>query len=309
MSNTSNKRKLLIVIGLAVVVVAGATVAFALGQSGQPLVRTAPEDILVSPEWVQENRDNVIILDVARGFDDFEAGHVPGAAFVHREVIAQERDGVGSLLPDPELVAADFAELGVSNDTPVVVYDGGSGTWASRLFWALEYLGHEQVHLLDGGIVAWEQSGYDFSQEIAVPVRGDFTANVREQLLADFNYMEEHLESDDVLILDVRSPEEYVGEDVRAARGGHIPGSVNLDWVNNSSDNDPRFRPIEELTAQYEEAMQGHDGTTVTLCQGGFRAAHSYVALRILGHEDARMYDGSWTEWGNNENAPIESGI
>ncbi len=276
----------------------------------ESLTRTSPEDILVSPQWVAERAqdgEEVVILEVGREFEEFEEGHVPGAAFVQQEVIAEQRDGVGALLPDPELVAADLAELGVSEETPVVVYDGGRGTWSSRLFWALEYVGHEQVHLLDGGLVAWEQAGRELSQEIEVPTRGDFTADVREELLADKEYVEEHLESDDVLILDARSPEEYRGEDVRSERGGHVPGAVNLDWVNNSGQDDPRFRPVEELSQVYEEAMQGHDGTTVTLCQAGFRAAHSYVALRILGYENARMYDGSWTEWGNDEDAPIES--
>ena len=295
---------------VAIVLVAMAMVSapvFAGGSAEEALVRTAPEEILVTPEWVAEQGANVVILDIGRDFEDFEAGHVPGAAYVQREVIAVERDGVGGMLPEPEVVAADLAELGVSHGTPVVVYDAGRGTWSSRLFWALEYVGHEQVHLLDGGITAWEQANLALSQEIQVPQRGDFVAQVREQLLADQEYVEGHLERDDVLILDARSPAEYRGEDVRAERGGHIPGAVNLDWVNNSSGEDPRFRPIEELSEIYAEAMQGHDGEVITLCQGGFRAAHSYVALRILGYEEARMYDGSWSEWGNDPDAPIET--
>jgi thiosulfate/3-mercaptopyruvate sulfurtransferase len=223
-------------------------------------------------------------------------------------VIAEERDGVGGLLPAPETVAADLASLGVSGDKPVVVYDGGASIWASRLFWALEYLGHEQVHLLDGGLAAWEQAGLATSQDVATPTRGEFTASVREDLLAEQEYLASNLENDDVLILDARSPAEYRGEDVRAARGGHIPGAVNLEWTNNTASDSPRFRPIAELTEVYEEAMAGHDGEVVTLCQAGFRAAHSYVALRILGYEDARMYDGSWAEWGNSEELPIEAG-
>ncbi len=292
---------------VAAVVIVGGAGLYASGILTPSIERTAPEDILVSPEWVQERADEVVILDVGRDFDDFSEEHVPGSAFVEREVIATEVDGVSAMLPDPDTVAADLAELGVSHDTPVVVYDAGAGTWSSRLFWALEYLGHEQVHLLDGGMTAWEQSGLDVSTEIAVPQRGDFEANVRPQLLADFDYVQDNFDSDDVLVLDARSPAEYAGDDVRAERGGRIPGSVNLDWTNNRAEGDVRFRPLEELAAVYEEAMQGHDGETVTLCQGGFRAAHSYVALRVLGHEDARMYDGSWTEWGNREDAPIDT--
>ncbi|MFP4644452.1 MAG: sulfurtransferase [Spirochaetales bacterium] len=292
---------------IAAVVVAGGAALYGSGVLSSSMERTAPEDILVSPEWVQERSDEVVILDVGREFDDFSAGHVPGAAFVDQSVIAEEVDGVSAMLPDPDTVAADLAEVGVSEDTPVVVYDGGAGTWSSRLFWALEYIGHEQVHLLDGGMTAWEQSGSRISTEVDVPERGDFDANVRPQLLADFEYVEDNLDSEEVLLLDARSPEEYRGEDVRAERGGHIPGSVNLNWTNNTPEDDVRFRPLEELSAVYEEAMQGHEGETVTLCQGGFRSAHSYVALRVLGHEDARMYDGSWGEWGNREDTPVDS--
>ena len=281
----------------------------AAGGTEQPLVRTAPDQILVTPEWVAEQGDAVVILDVGRSFEEFAAGHVPGAAFVQREVIATERNGVGSMLPEPDLVAADLAELGVSQETPVVVYDAGRGTWSSRLFWALEYLGHEQVHLLDGGLTAWQETGISLSQEILVPQQGDFVAQVREQLLADQEYVESNLGNGEVLILDARSPAEYSGEDVRAARGGHVPGAINLDWVNNSNSDDPRFRPIEQLSQVYAQALQGHDGEVVTLCQAGFRAAHSYVALRILGYEEARMYDGSWSEWGNDPDAPIETDV
>ncbi|MFP3960446.1 MAG: sulfurtransferase [Spirochaetaceae bacterium] len=291
----------------AALLAAGAGV-HAGGSGEQTSPRTAPEEILVSPEWIAERAENIVVLEVGRDFEEFEAGHVPGAVYVEGGIIATERDGVGGLLPEPETVAADLADLGVSNDTPVVVYDAGHGTWAGRLFWALEYLGHQQVHLLDGGLTAWDQAQMELSREIRAPERGDFTAEVRDELLADQEYVEDTLDGDEVLILDARSPEEYRGEDVRAERGGHIPGAVNLNWVNNTRDDDPRFRPLEELAEVYEEAMTGYDGEVVTLCQAGFRAAHSYVALRVLGHENARMYDGSWAEWGNDADTPIETG-
>lgn len=307
MSKQLSKGKLVtLVAGVVVVAAAAVGGAFAAGVfEDEPLVRTAPEDILVSPEWVEENRDEVTILEIGRDFEDYDSGHVPGAAFIEGSVIAGEVDGVSAMLPDPDTVAADLAEMGVSSDKPVVVYDAGSGTWASRLFWALEYLGHEQVHLLDGGLTAWDESGREFSEEIDVPERGEFAADVRPNLIADQEHIEENLNNDDVLMLDARSPQEYVGDDVRADRGGHIPGAVNIDFVNNRSDSGG-FRPVEELVSVYEEALEGHEGAAITYCQAGFRAAHSYVALRVLGEEDARMYDGSWSEWGNDESAPIE---
>ncbi len=303
-------KKQLIVIAGAVVVVAAIVVGvvFAVGRGGSPAyVRTAPEDILVSPAWVQERTGEVTVFDIGRSFDAFSEGHVPGATWVDRSIIAATVDGVSSVLPDPAVVAADLEELGLRSDTPVVVYDAGAGTWSSRLFWALEYIGHEQVHLLDGGFANWQGSGAEVSTEIGLPERGEFTASVRHSLLASFEEVVGFIDSDSALILDARSPDEFAGTDVRAARGGHIPGSVNIDWVNNSGE-DGLFLTIEQLAAVYRDALDGRNGPAITLCQGGFRAAHSYVALRVLGHEDARMYDGSWSEWGNREDSPITQG-
>ncbi len=303
------KKQHIVIAGALVVVAAvAAGIVFTVGRGGSPAyVRTAPEDILVSPAWVQERAGEVTVFDIGRSFDDFADGHIPGAAWVDRSIIAANVDGVSNVLPDPAVVAADLEELGLRADTPVVVYDAGAGTWSSRLFWALEYIGHEQVHLLDGGFATWRASGAEVSTEIALPGRGEFTASVRPGLLASFEEVVGFIDSDSALILDARSPDEFAGTDVRAARGGHIPGSVNIDWVNNRAE-DGLFLSIEQLAAVYRDALDGRNGPAITLCQGGFRAAHSYVALRVLGHEDARMYDGSWAEWGNRDDAPISQG-
>lgn len=273
----------------------------------EPMKRTAPENILVSPAWVAENSEEVVVLDYARSMDDFRQGHIPGAAWVARAVTVTNVDGIDGMLPDPEIVAMDLEEAGVRHDTPVVVYDSGNGLWASRLFWALEYLGHEQVHLLDGGIAAWTSSGHELSSEITAPALGSFEARIREQLLADEALVFENHGNSDFTVLDARSPDEFSGADVRAARGGHIPNSTNIDWVHNLGD-DGTFLSVSELSELYEQTLDGRDGPRVTLCQTGIRGAHTYVALRVLGEEDVRLYDGSWAEWGNNADAPIAAG-
>ncbi|MCA1755193.1 MAG: sulfurtransferase [Spirochaeta sp.] len=240
--------------------------------------------------------------------DDFRQGHISGAAWVAREVTVTNVDGVGGMLPDPEFVAMDLEEAGVRHNTPIVVYDSGNGLWASRLFWALEYLGHEQVHLLDGGLPAWNSAGYELSTEIAAPARGEFEPRVREHLIADEAFVLENHGNQDFTVLDARSPDEFSGADVRAARGGHIPNATNIDWVRNRGDNGRSFLSVAELSEVYEQTLDGRNGPRVTLCQTGIRGAHTYVALRILGEEDVRLYDGSWAEWGNNADAPIAVG-
>ncbi len=289
----------------AIALVAAANV-FGAGRGELYPERTAPEDILVSPEWVVERHEEVVILDVGRDFEEYEEGRVPGAVFVDGAVVI----GENAFLPDPELVAADLADAGVSHDTPVVVYDGGRSTLASRFFWALEYLGHNQVHLLDGGWQAYEASGEEIATGVEVPARGDFTADLRPELLVDREEILEDLEAggEALAILDVRTEAEFVGEDVRAERGGHIPGSRNINYTE-AVDEDNTFRPLEQLAERFDPLLQDADGRPVTLCQGGFRAAHSYVVLRVLGYDDASMYDGSWTDWGNQPDTPIDSEV
>ena len=294
-------------IALVGVLIAGAVIT-AVASGGQErasrLERTPGDEILVTPAWLAENADSVTLLDARGNLDAFSQGHVPGAAFVAREVTWDTVDGIAGNLPAPEIVAADLEDAGVRNDRPVVVYDAGNGLWASRLFWALEYLGHTRVHLLDGGIEAWTAAGLPVTTEVTVPQRGEFTANVRPALIATAEELLEDLGNDDLAILDARSPGEYEGTDVRAARGGHIPGSVNIDWVHNVGTG-TSFKSTTELAALYDDAISGRNGPKVALCQTGVRGAHTYVALRVLGHEEVRVYDGSWEEWGNRTDLPI----
>ena len=298
--------------GIVALLIAVPVMAFAGGQ-GEPATAesaveglTPPDEILVGPDWVAERSDEIVLIDYARERSAFNEGHIPGAAYLPREVTWDTVDGLSGMLPSPETVAADLSEAGVSHDTPVVVYDAGNGLWASRLFWALEYLGHTDVHLLDGGVVAWQQAGYELTGEVTVPERTDFEPRLRDELLADQQYVLEHIENEDFALIDARSPAEYTGDRKRSERNGHIPGAVNVNWTTNLPDTDGgSFLPVAELTSIYEDALAGTDGPAVTLCQTGVRGAHTYVALRVLGHENPRLYDGSWEEWGNDPDTPI----
>jgi thiosulfate/3-mercaptopyruvate sulfurtransferase len=263
--------------------------------------RTAPDEILVDGAWIEEN--NPVILFVGGSVDDFTTEHIPGAVYFDRTIVWDTVDGLNGMLPAVEQVEQDFQDLGIENDRPVLVYDQGNGLWASRVFWALEYLGHEQAHILNGGLAVYKAAGFPLASGAVLPEPGDFKARVQEDLIADISYVEQAFSKETVGIIDTRSLAEYRGEDVRAERGGHIPGALHIEWTENLQE-DQSFLEKSELSSLYKDSPE----ELITLCQTGVRGAHSYVALRVAGYENVRLYDGSWLEWGNSD-LPIETGL
>jgi thiosulfate/3-mercaptopyruvate sulfurtransferase len=245
-----------------------------------------------------------LLLDL-RPAEAFATDHLPGA--VHLDLF-----GLSIIDTNEAPLKAFFwiiehllASRGVSSEVPVVVYDEQSGIRAARAFWFLEYFGHSSVRLLDGGYAAWTRDGLPTTREAEKPRGTKWTGTREAGRLASWRDVEQRLGDRDAVILDTRSDGEFCGTEVRAARGGAVPGAVHLEWTRNLAENGT-FKPLEELREMYERAGVTADREVVTYCQGGYRAAHTYLALRLLGYPRVRNYVGSWKEWGDRTDLPIE---
>ena len=245
-----------------------------------------------------------LLLDL-RPPEAYTAGHVPGA--IHIDLW-----GVSLIDTDPApldafmwMIEHVLAVHGVTASTPVVVYDEQSGIRAARAFWFLEYLGHPSVRLLDGGFNAWAAAGYEITRDAGPPPPSDWTGTRRQETIATWRDVRVALGRSDSVILDTRSDGEYCGTTARARRGGAIPGAVHIEWTRNLT-SEGRFKPSAELRRMYEDAGVTPDRTVITYCQGGYRAAHSYLALRLLGYPRVKNYVGSWKEWGDRDDLPVE---
>jgi thiosulfate/3-mercaptopyruvate sulfurtransferase len=195
---------------------------------------------------------------------------------------------------------------GVNNDSTVVAYDDIAGMRSARLFWFLEFFGHDDVHLLNGGFNAWQSGGLPVTHEAAVILRtGNFKMQQKLERLATVDHVLGKLRDPYAVIVDTRSDDEYTGKLVRARRGGAIPGAVHLEWTNNL-DERGFFKSADALKKMYAERGILREKEVIPHCQGAYRSAHTYLALRLIGYPNVRNYLGSWGEWGNRPDLPIE---
>ena len=264
-------------------------------------------ELLVTPQALSAalaGGASPLLLDL-RPAEQYAAGHLPGA--VHLDIW-----GISLIDTDPAplksflwIIEHLFAERGVSAERPVVVYEETSGTRAARAFWFLEFFGHPDVRVLDGGVRAWTAAGFPLSLQHVAPAPTTWKGSRRVEVLATWKDVHDRIGAGDAAILDTRSDGEYFGTLVRAARGGAIPGAVHLEWTRNLGP-DGAFKPAADLQTMFEQAGVTPDREVVPYCQGGYRAAHSYLALRLLGYPRLRNYLGSWKEWGDKTELPIE---
>jgi len=267
---------------------------------------------VVSADWLADHIDDpdLVVADVRWYLDGrsardvYETGHLPGAVFVDLDVdLSAPPSAVGGRhpLPEPAAFAAAMGALGIGDTTRVVAYDDTGGITAGRLWWMLDVLGRE-VAVLDGGIAAWTD---ELSTATAAPVGATFTASAWP---ADRLMSADELEASlggDLVVLDARSPERYSSGGAVDPRPGHVPGARNAPSADNLSDG--VLRPAPELAARYS-ALGAHERPVVAYCGSGVSACIDLLALRRAGLPDGRLFVGSWSAWGADENRPAEEG-
>jgi thiosulfate/3-mercaptopyruvate sulfurtransferase len=281
----------------------------------------ANPDALVSTQWVAENLDDTENVRIVESDEDvllYDIGHVPNAVKI--DWVEDLNDPLMRDYLDPEHFASLMAEKGISPETTVVFYGDRNNWWATYALWVFRLFGHENVKVMDGGRVKWEAEGREMSQEAPsfpgaqypTPQREDSKIRAfRDDVLAHL----EKVRSSEGGLIDVRSPGEYRGELLHmpdypqegALRGGHIPGAANVPWAR-AANEDGTFKSAQELREIYEgEAGLSPDENTIAYCRIGERSSHTWFVLSyLLGYDNVRNYDGSWTEWGNTVRAPIE---
>jgi len=265
------------------------------------------EKLLTTPVELQKKlgASDLCLIDV-RPAEQFARGHISGA--VHFDLFGLSLvDTRQAPLQAFMYMIHHVLELrGVNETKEVIFYEENSGMRAARGVWFLEYFGHPNVRMLDGGIQAWKVAGFPVTREAISPKAATFKASERREVLATADDVLNSLNKKEFVILDTRSEGEYFGTQVRAARGGAIPGASHIEWTDNL-DAGGKFKPNAELQAMYRQAGITPEKEGLSYCQGGYRSAHSYVALRLLGFAKVRNYIGSWKEWGDRADLPIET--
>ena len=276
----------------------------------------ANQNVLVDTQWVEDhvNDNNVRIAEV--DYDpkaNYNLGHIPNS------VLFDWRKDINDPL-NRNIISKDDCSIllqksGINNDTILVLYGDFNNWFAAFAFWVFEYYGMTNVKIMNGGRKKWLEEDRPISKDIPTFPMGNFKPSEPNPALRAFlNQVRESLNSDRIKRIDVRSPPEFSGEITappeypteHAQRGGHIPGAVNIPWAKAVND-DGTFKSADELTKLYQTVGITPDKEIITYCRIGERSSHTWFVLKhLLGYPDVKNYDGSWTEWGNMIDNPIE---
>lgn len=279
--------------GLLLGVLVAASVSF--GQSVLALEYANPQ-LIVDTEHLAEimNEPNVRIVDV-RTKGEYKKGHIPGAVSLSFEKVDDPNGQIKNELLPPEKLARMLGKRGIGPDTRVILYDGTGGFRAARLFWILEYLGHRNVAILNGGYPKWVEEQRKVTKKVPQVKEKTFPIALIPRRIATADWLLDRAGDENVVVIDVRGPASY--------QRSHIPWAKNIPWKGNINE-DKTMKSPEELAAHFDAHGVTKNKNVAVHCQDGRAAAHSYYTLRLMGYPRVRSYDRSWAEWGNADDLP-----
>jgi thiosulfate/3-mercaptopyruvate sulfurtransferase len=265
--------------------------------------------LIIEPDFLEKHLDdeNLLIIDLCK-HSQYLQGHIPGAVFLEYSYITAMNKPTMGLLPDEETIGKIISALGITAKTHIVAYDDEGGGKASRFIWTLHALGHMKTSLLNGGLISWANENHPLDNKQQQTAPSTFSASYsNSSVVADADYIFRHLEADGVKLLDARSIQEYDGVKRFAERAGHIPGAIHFEWTDGLDRNSHfRFLDKDKLKSELNEQGLSSDKEIIVYCQTHHRSSLSYVMLKYLGYDRVRGYPGSWSEWGNLEDMPVE---
>jgi len=253
------------------------------------------------------NKPDTCVIDLSSP-ERYQFEHIPTAISLDYSSIVKNTPPILGLIPDATEFERALSERGISPDSYIVAYDSEGSGKAARLLWTLEIAGHKKMSLLNGGINAWKKQNKPTTTKIPEIIQSIYKLSFHNQEgVADAEEILTQLVDAKTCVLDVRSKDEYLGKDIRAKRPGHIPGAVNLDWIELKDKNNPlHLKPENELQQMLETIGITKEKNIITHCQSHHRSALMYVTLKSLGFEKVKGYPGSWSDWANRDDTPIE---
>jgi thiosulfate/3-mercaptopyruvate sulfurtransferase len=265
-----------------------------------------------NPSWVIVDC-RFSLNDPERGRRDYLQSHIPNAQYAHldEDLSGEMIPGKTGRHPLPKIddIAEKFSQWGIDHTVQVVAYDDANGGVAARLWWLLRWLGHDAVAVLNGGWKAWQAANLPVDAALPQRSRKNFRPQVRHSWTVDAAWVEKAIDHDKYCLIDAREPQRYAGvfEPIDPV-AGHIPGALNLPYLQNVDD-EGRFKPVEELQIRFTEAIRRRKMEHVAAyCGSGVTACHNLLAMVHAGFPIARLYPGSWSEWITNPEHPVATG-
>lgn len=254
--------------------------------------------VVTAKELKKLSKDGNVVIVSARNAADYSKKHIKGAVNIDHANL-YKADGVASMLKSADEIAKEFGKNGITNDSKIVIYDTGSNKAAGRLYWIFKYLGANDVNILDGHLKGWMKVRGRVTKKSTEITTATFKAAPNSAIFTDMNYVKNHKDDANVVLLDVRSADEFAGNgtDKNIQRNGHIPGAVNLDFSVVVNDNGT-VKSKEEIMAVMNDAGITADKEVILYCASSVRAGIVFMALKdILGYENVKVYDGAFYEW------------